>query len=163
MSTVLEVVCGRKLGSHSLVTRFMKGVFMTKPPQPKYRDTWDVGLVTEYLERPSPYSGLKLKELTLKVTALTALVTAQRCLDNMSVYEDKIVFVIKDRIKTSRPGKTFPKVEIPRFAENINLCPRAHLLHYIAQTESLRTLDEGQRISYLFHFVSPIGQFVHVQ
>lgn len=159
---MLEVVCGRKVGSHSLVTRFMKGVFMTKPPQPKYWDTWDFGVVTEYLERLSPYSGLKLKALTLKVTALTALVTAQRCqslhklsLDNTSVYEDKIVFVIKDRIKTSLPGKTFPKVDIPRFAENINLCPRAHLLHYIAQTESLRTLDEGSVNQLFSSFCKP--------
>ena len=162
VSTVLEVVSGRKVGCHFLVTRLMKGVFMAKPPQPKYRETWDVGVVTEYLQRLSPYSSLKLKELTLKVATLTALVTAQRCqslhklsLENMSVYEDKIVFVIKDRIKTSRPGKTFPKVEIPRFAENMDLCPRAHLLHYIAQTQPLRSLGEGQVNQLFISFCKP--------
>jgi hypothetical protein len=103
-----------------------------------------------------PYSDLKLKDLTLKVATLTALVTAQRCqslhklsLKNMSVYEKNIVFIIRDSIKTSRPGKAFPCVEITRFAEDINLCPRAHLLHYIAQTEPLKTIEEGS-VNQLF-------------
>lgn len=162
VSSVLEVVAGRKLGSHILVTRFMKGVFMAKPPQPKYRDTWDVRVVTEYLKHLSPYSGLKLKELTLKVATLTALASAQRCqslqkliLENMTVYENKIVFVIKDRIKTSRPGKTFPNVEIPSFVEDINLCPRAHILHYIAQTEAYRTREEGSTNQLFISFCKP--------
>ena len=110
--------------------------------------TWDVCVVTTYLKRLSPCSSLTLKQLTLKLTALIALVTAQRCqslcslnLDNLTLTSDKATFIIKDRLKTSRPGKSQLSVVIPNFSQDLELCPRAHLLCYIQKTESLRTVE----------------------
>ena len=36
---------GSLIGSHPLVSRFMKGVFQSRPPCPRYLATWDVSVV----------------------------------------------------------------------------------------------------------------------
>ena len=50
ISSAIPQVEGCPVGQHPLVCKFMKGVFNSRPPQPKYSGTWDVGLVTKYLE-----------------------------------------------------------------------------------------------------------------
>ena len=36
---------GSSIGSHQLVSRFMKGIYELRPPQPRVFTTWDVGTV----------------------------------------------------------------------------------------------------------------------
>lgn len=36
---------GFKVGSHPLVIRYMKGIFVLKPPKPRYTAVWDVNHV----------------------------------------------------------------------------------------------------------------------
>lgn len=155
VSSTIEAVTGKQVGCHHLVSRFMKGVFVGRPPQSKYSTAWDVSQVTEYLQTLCPLSGLSLKELTLKVVTLLALVSAQRCqslhflnLNNMSVMEKQIVFVIKDRVKTSRPGKDHQRIVISSFSDDIRLCPFTHLKEYLKRTESLRSNNDYLFISY---------------
>ena len=38
------------VGQHSLVKRFMRGVFNIKPSLPRYVHTWDVNVVLTYLK-----------------------------------------------------------------------------------------------------------------
>ena len=146
---------GINVGCHHLVSRFMKGVFVGRSPQPRYTTTWDVHQVTDYLRTLSPLSSLSLKDLTLKVATLVALVSAQRCqslhllnLKNISVLEDQIVFVIKDRVKTSRPGKSQHKIIISSFCDDLRLCPFTHLKEYLRRTETLRSNDDYLFVSY---------------
>ena len=49
ISSAIPQVEGCPVGQHPLVCKFMKGVFNSRPPQPKYSGTWDVGFVTKYL------------------------------------------------------------------------------------------------------------------
>ena len=49
------------------------------PPTPKFQEVWPVEQVLAYLEQLTPLHALKLKELTLKLVMLIALVTGQRC------------------------------------------------------------------------------------
>ena len=37
------------LGSHPLIARLLKGVYVLRPPTPRYSSTWDVSKVTDYL------------------------------------------------------------------------------------------------------------------
>ena len=57
----------------------MKGIFELRPPQPRLFTTWSVMTVLKYLKSLSPPEGLSLKQLTLKVVMLSALVSAARC------------------------------------------------------------------------------------
>jgi hypothetical protein len=37
--------------SNVLFSRFMKGVFNSKPPLPRYKDIWDANIILQYLEK----------------------------------------------------------------------------------------------------------------
>ena len=38
------------LGSHALIARLFKEVYILRPPTPRYSSTWDVSKVTDYLK-----------------------------------------------------------------------------------------------------------------
>ena len=62
-------------GQHPLVARFLKGAFEQKPPPSRSFEIWDVQTVLNFLKTFSPNSSLSLKDLTLKLTMLLALIT----------------------------------------------------------------------------------------
>ena len=47
-------VDGCVIGSHPIVSRFMKGIFQLRMPTPKYLVTWNVSVVLGYLKTLSP-------------------------------------------------------------------------------------------------------------
>ena len=155
VSTTIKSISGRDIGEDHLVTRLMKGLFVSKPPVPRYSHTWDVAIVTSYLKTLIPLEFLSLKALCLKIVTLVALVSAQRSqtlqalrIDCMSVENSKVVFVIMDRLKTSRPGNNSVKVIIPEIKNDRAICPRSHLIEYVARTEKLRVNTQQLFVSY---------------
>ena len=48
LSTVFTLQNNHTFGTHPLVTRFMKGVFETRPSLPCFSETWDVNVVLDY-------------------------------------------------------------------------------------------------------------------
>ena len=48
------------IGSHPIVTRFMKGVYKSTPPTPHYKTTWDVQVVLTYLSSFPEVSELRV-------------------------------------------------------------------------------------------------------
>ena len=73
-----ETVDGFVIGKHSMMAKFMKGVFSLRPPEPKYFVTWDVRQILNFLKTWAPAESLSLKQLTLKLVMLAALITAAR-------------------------------------------------------------------------------------
>ena len=61
------------IGKHPLMSKFMKGVYSMCPPEPKYFVTWDVNQVLSFLKTWAPAEKLTLKQLTLKLVTLAAL------------------------------------------------------------------------------------------
>ena len=89
--------------------------------------------------------AMNLEGLTKKLTTLLALITAQRCqtlvkrdIDNMQELPDRIVFHIRDKLKTTRPGKYIAHIEILPYPADGKLCAVAHIREYISHTQSLR-------------------------
>ena len=66
------------IGSHPIVSRFMKGIFKNNQPAPRYRTTWDVSPLLSYLSSLPKPNQSSLKSLTLKLVMLVVLVSAQR-------------------------------------------------------------------------------------
>ncbi|KAJ8034638.1 hypothetical protein HOLleu_21560 [Holothuria leucospilota] len=66
------------IGDHPLISRLLKGIFNLRPPMPRYQETWDVKVVFRYLRTLSPASRLTLKQITLKLSMILALTSAQR-------------------------------------------------------------------------------------
>ena len=47
-----------------MVSRFLKGSFELKQVIPRYVDTWDVGVVLQYLRKLPNLTEISLKQLT---------------------------------------------------------------------------------------------------
>ena len=125
---------GSPIGSHLLVSRFMKGIFELRPPQPRLFTTWNVMTVLKYLKSLGPPEGLNLKQLTLKVVMLSALVSAARCsflhqMDlNFSYFRnDGYVFLVPGLVKGSKLHKPHLEIFRPSFPPDASLCVASYL------------------------------------
>lgn len=145
LSTALTVSGSQSFGTHPQVSRFMKGVFETRPSLTRYGETWDVNLMLDYLASLGPPEKQTLKLVTYKLVMLLSLLSGQRrqtihALDisTMQISEEKCTFAIQSLLKTSRPGKHLSFVEFKSYLLDTNLCPVAHIAEYIKRTEPLR-------------------------
>ena len=137
-------------GQHPLVRRFLKGVFERKPPLNRHFDICDVKTVLDFLKTFSRNRCLCLKDLTLKLTMLLALVTIQRkqTLVRLKIAEpcmfksdSQFVFHLDSHIKPSRPNYTVPPVIVPKYSVDADVCPYACLEEYLLRTKPVRNED----------------------
>ena len=89
LSPCVTVENGMALSEHILVKKFMKGVYELRPALSKYNQILDPETVLQFLMKSSPLSMLSLKQLTLKLVMLTALVTGQRC---QSIFDGPFIY-----------------------------------------------------------------------
>ena len=129
---------GSPVGSHLLISRFMKGIFELRPPQHCLFITWNVMTVLKYLKSLGPPKDLNLKQLTLKVVMLSALVSATRCsflhqMDlNVSYFRNYgYVFLVPGLVKGSKPHKPHLEIFLPSFPPDASLCVASYLKRYI--------------------------------
>ena len=79
LSSIILVDSGQQpVGKHPLVHKFTKGIFNQTPALPRYTHTWDVDTVLRFLLTLSPVRRLSVKNLSLKLVMLIALVSGQR-------------------------------------------------------------------------------------
>ena len=133
------------VGTHPLIGRYLKGVFKLRTPTPRYSRIWDVKVVLNYLRGVSPASKLTLQLLTLKISMLLALTTAQRVqtiqslhLDKMTFMGDTVEFHVDDLLKQSRPGSIGTTIRLKAFPGDKRLCVVRYLKKYIHLTEPIR-------------------------
>ena len=145
-STIINLPNNCTFGEHMpLVSRFLKGVFELKPSLLCYSAIWDVGTVLLFMQTTPAAQNMTLKNLTKKLTTLLALITAQRCqtlakldIQFMQDISDKLVFNIRGKLKTTRPGKHLDPIKIVPYANDTKLCPVLHIREYIRRTEEFR-------------------------
>ena len=53
-----------RVGEHPVICQLLKGMFNSRPPQPRYSSTWDVGVVTSYIYNLGQNAALSLKVLS---------------------------------------------------------------------------------------------------
>ncbi|XP_045497617.1 uncharacterized protein LOC123695740 isoform X1 [Colias croceus] len=131
------------------VKRFMKGVFKSRPTNPKYHITWDPSIVLEHLAQQWPNNELSLETLSKKTATLLALVTAHRVqtlalikLKDLDIRgTSEIIIMISDLIKTSKPYSLQPLLRIPYFNSRSEICPAKCLESYVNKTSTLRHND----------------------
>ena len=118
LSSYIILLDGIVFGTHPLVRRLMKGVFKNHTLLPRYVATWDVAVVLNHLRKLHPADNLSLKELTLKVVMLLALLSGQgrqtlyaHKISCMHLGLDKCVFVIYNLLKTSKPDRHLSHLE----------------------------------------------------
>ena len=140
------------VGNHPLVVRIMKGVSNSRPVSCKYNTIWDANLVLKCFELWDVNSNLSLLSLSIKLCALLALTTSQRCqtlaaikISNIRFLENQAVdILITDRLKTSR-FQSNTVLSLPSYSCNSKLCPVQTLKDYMSRTEIIRKEEQ-----YLF-------------
>ena len=132
-------------GTHPLVSRFLKGVFTERPSLPRYQNIWDMNIVLNHLKQSTIAKELSLKDLTLKLVMLMALLSGQRCqtlqslsIDSMKLGDDECVFHINKLLKTTKPGSKPLKLCFKAFPLDKQLCVLHHLLEYMQRTKGIR-------------------------
>lgn len=142
-------------GEHSMVKRFVKGVFNSRPSLPRYNCIWDTSPVLKKLEKFHPANTLSLKLLTFKVLLLLALLTSQRTqnlqslrLKDITLNNENIQIVWSSLMKQSRPGYNLEPVVLQAFVQNKKLCIVSYLRQYISRTKYIRGDNEQLFVSY---------------
>lgn len=151
----LSLILGPIVSNDDRISRFFKGVYRLRPPQPKYNITWDTSIVLNYLGLQIPNENLSLETLTKKCAMLLALTTSHRVqtlskinIKNVEILSTKIMIKIPDRIKTSRPGSKQPILILPFFDERPEICPSKSLMSYLERTKPLRKNIVSLFVSY---------------
>ena len=92
-------------------TRYMKGVYRSRPTVARYKNVWDVRLVLDMFRKQPLPEFLSLYDLSMRTVTLLALVSAQMSqsihlldIDNMSREEDQFSFTLYGDFKQSRIG-----------------------------------------------------------
>ena len=125
--------------------------FNHRPTHPKYTATWDPSVVLTYLKAQAEQS---LKTLTLKLTMLLALHTAQRGqtlhmldLNFMTITGDSAVFTFETPLKHEKVGKPRFPVKLEAVKDK-DICALNILKIYISRTMELRNGETRLLISY---------------
>ena len=145
VSSVACLIDNISLKDHPLVNRFMRGIFNIKPSLPRYVHTWDVSIVLKYIDNMGDSVTLCLKDLSLKLCMLFALISGQRAqtlaaldITQMFVYEDRVEFNINSLMKQSRPSYHIKPLVFLKY-DKCTLCPVVTLQSYLQITKGLRT------------------------
>lgn len=145
LATVVILPDGQSIGSHPLIKRMLRGVFLERPALPKYKVTWDVTLVLNFLKRMAPSRGLSLLQHGQKLAMLLALLTGQRgqylyLLDirNIEFSNEQVKLRMGDLLKTSKPGNHLGEIVLQAFPQDQHLCVVTLLTNYLSRTHKLR-------------------------
>lgn len=151
--SALSLILGKETCVNDYVRRFLMGVFRFRPNLPKYQNTWDPSVVLSYLSDKTPNESLTLHMITKKVATLLALSTGQRVqtltlikVNNISFCEAGVQIVIDEMIKTSAPNRANPKLTIPFYHEQPNICPAQALSVYFNRTREFRNESGTERL-----------------
>ena len=139
-----ETVDGFVIGKHPMMAKFMKGVFSLRPPEPKYFVTWDVRQVLDFLKTWSPVESLSLKQLTLKLVMLAALITAARSssVNKMNLCfkyfkPHGVLFKVPGLTKCAGPKRPLQNLFLASFPPDRRLCFVNYLKQYEKVTKNL--------------------------
>ncbi|XP_045131683.1 uncharacterized protein LOC123516453 isoform X1 [Portunus trituberculatus] len=162
ISSLGIVVDGCRAGNHSLVIRFMKGVFNLRPPLPRYAATWDVQPVLRQLQSMHPLHTLSLKDLTLKLVMLMALTQAVRLqtlhlltIKGLCIEQDFIMVPLSGNIKQCRPQFNVHVIKFQAYLKDASFCVYGTLRQYLARTQELRQGMEQESYSLFLSFIKP--------
>ena len=125
------------MGKHPLICRLLKGIYNSRPPQPKFSTTWDVGKVLDYIRSLGPIGSLNLRQLTHKLAMLLALVNTSRASElhalnirYISRKDNGVSFALVEHTKTAGPGKC-KSIFLPSLRQEECLCPVVTLWEYV--------------------------------
>ena len=154
------------VGNHPLISRYLKGVFNTKPPVPRYRQIWDTRVVLNQLRNWGPVVKLTLKQLTLKLCMMLALLGAARTqllqafrTDKIDINDSRVSLRVDELVKTDRPGKVGHELILKAYPVDRRLCVVRTMQRYLYVTKDFRsTLGKEQLFLSLNEPHTPVSK-----
>jgi len=151
ISMTHATIDGTAVGCHSLISLLLKGIFNTRPPLPRYSQSWDVRIVINFLSNYKS-TDISVLQLAKKAATLLALVNADRCSDLAALDRDHVKwsasgveFTVVQLTKTRKSG-ALRKVFYPMFNDNSEICP-VTVLRYLQKTaEQAATLGSPKPV-----------------
>lgn len=154
ISTINSLNGEPPLGKHPLVQRFLKGVYNSNPPTPRYTKIWDVGLLIKYFKDLGHNKSLELKHLSYKLVALIAILSASRVnyiaslsVEAMDINDEVCIFYPTKLLKTSRPNFLDKPIRFTAYHSDDRLCVVKTLREYL-QRRTLLTKGKQLFISF---------------
>lgn len=144
-----DLMGGFAVGQHPKVSRFMRGVFLKKPPSRTLFPSWDINVLLKFL-RKFPFEPLdraSLESITLKTVILVALASAKRCSDIKALgrYAPYVSFcsggvrmrtVLGFLTKNANPAHLGEEIYITSLPNDPELCPVRALKFYLNYTNA---------------------------
>lgn len=141
------------IGNHPLISRYLKGVFNIKPPLPRYRQIWDSRVVLNRLRSWGPVLNLTLKQLTLKLCMMLALLGAARTqllqafrTDKIEISDSRIILRVDKLMKTDRPGKIGHELILKAYPVDRRLCVVRTMRRYLEITKTFREAGDKNQL-----------------
>ena len=138
-----------------IIKRFMRGVYQLRPTLPRYQTVWNVHIVFDYIRSCQSVEHLNLKDLTLRLTFMLCLLSAQRRqtikafrIDNMDVTPSSYIFHLVKTLKQSRPGYHQQPIRFNKYDAEPKLCVYSCIAEYLKRTETLRSEINQLLITY---------------
>lgn len=149
LSAVLPWREGRSVGCNEFICLLVKAAGNFNPPKPRYSEFWDVNLVFNLFRHWGRNSLLSTYRLTVKVTVLLLLLTAQRgqtiwrlAVSGLKIFEDHMSFKLSYMLKHNRPGDPLDTLIVPSYPKDALLCPVRAVRAYVARTKKYRRHDQ---------------------
>ena len=146
LSSFLKICGSIDINAYEEISRFMKGVFQSRPALPRYNETWDVQIVLDYLKSLHTTS---LFQLTCKLCMLFLLISAQRCqtlhlieVQDVHICQDHVTIHPNHLLKQSKPSQHLEVMRFNLYTEDQNLCFVKVISEYIKRTAPIRTDDK---------------------
>lgn len=143
ISTMCDMVCQRPIGKSSLVTRMLKGIFMSRPSLPRHAHIYDPDIILKYLDFDS--NDVDMITLSRKVVTLLTLLSSQRVstIHSLTIKDihwttSSVTITISSAIKQTRVGYHQAPLEFKIYKQNKNLCMYHQLELYIKRTATTR-------------------------
>ena len=146
VATIIDPLTRNPLSQHPMICRFMKAVYLARPPAGKVKPIWSVAEVLQLLKSWGESETLSRPMLTWRVTMLLALASARRASDLALLHTDanhlfrsvdSWRFHLAFGMKQDRPGH-IPKDVIVSRQSSAELCPLRNLTEYLRRTEGER-------------------------
>jgi len=145
-----------------LVSRLLKGIYNSRPPQPRYSTTWNVDVVVRLIQVKGDNDALPLKLLGQKLVLLMALVASSR----VSVLQDLdlryriyrpegVAFTVPTLGKKRTVGAPPREVFFGAFPDNDCLCVVKCLRRYESVTQQHRRKEVGGPRPLFLSYIKP--------
>lgn len=156
ISTRHPTIDGHKVGRHPDIIRLMQGAFNTRPPVPRYADTWSVDPVLETIKGLGSNENMEMKILTGKLAMLMALTSAARGseLNKLKITNKRqegrnMIFQLDTVTKTSRQGRPLLKLKFVPYEKDVNLDVVQCCKVYEDRTRNWRITEEQKTFLFL--------------